>query len=166
MPVVLLQMRNRWFALVLTCGLGLTASACAHSKIPGTEIDDSPENREIVQLVEEYKAAVERMDTDAIMALVSPEFFETNGNIDVGDDYDYKGLEANLKANFVQTKRIQLVLRLDDIQIESNTAFAELYYQIRAHHEYPTGLKWETGNDRTRLKFVRADDRWLIIAGL
>lgn len=159
-------MRDSRLALVLTCGLLLAASACAHSKIPGTGIDDSEENRQIFKLVEEYKQAVERMDTDAIMSLVSPRFYENNGNVDASDDYDFRGLESNLRSNFEHTKRIQLTLRVDDVQVEEQTAFAEVFYQIRAHNEYPAGLKWETGSDRTRLQFERVDDQWRIVAGL
>lgn len=153
-------------AHALTLGLAVLSSACAHSTIPGTEIEDTEENRAIIDVVEEYKNAVEAMDTDAILALVSPNFYENNGNIDESDDYDKKGLEQNLRANFGRTQRIQLILRIDDVGVEERSAFAELYYQIRAQNEYPSGTKWETGSDRTRITFERVDDRWMIVAGL
>lgn len=160
------MLRTRLVLGTFTLAIAALASACAHSTIPGTEIEDTEENREIIQLVEEYKNAVERLDTDAILALVSPSFFENNGNIDEADDYDKAGLGDNLRANFERTKRIQLILRIDDVQVEEGKAFAELYYQIRAHNEYPAGTKWETGSDRTRLEFERVDDKWLIVSGL
>lgn len=166
LPVVLPTMRLPGIALVLTLGLPVLTSACAHSTIPGTEIEDTEANRAIIQIVEEYKNAVEAMDTDAILALVSPNFYENNGNIDESDDYDKAGLEKNLRANFERTKRIQLILRIDDVQVEEQSAYAELYYQIRAHNDYPAGEKWETGSDRTRITFERVDDRWMIVAGL
>jgi ketosteroid isomerase-like protein len=144
----------------------LTLSACAHGTIPGTEIEDTDANRGILKLVEEYKQAVERMDADAVMALVSPTYYEDNGNVDTSDDYDFKGLEAQLRSNFGRTKAIQLILRVDDVQVEEDEAFAELYYQLRAHAQYPSGPKWETQSDRTRLRFQKVDDRWLIVAGL
>lgn len=147
--------------------LGLTAlSACAHANIPGTEIEDTDDNRKILSLVEEYKNAVERLDVAAVMALVSPRFYENNGNTDESDDYDYNGLASTLKENFERTKAMQLVLRIDDIQVEDNSAYAEFYYEIRAHNDYPSGLKWETETDRSRLRFERVEDKWLIVAGL
>ena len=103
---------------------------------------------------------------DAVMALVSPRFYENHGNIDAEDDYDYAGLEKNLRANFDRTERIQLLVRIDDIQVEEDSAFAEVYYQLRAQSTFPAGTKWQTGSDRTRIKFERVDDRWLIVAGL
>ena len=119
-----------------------------------------------LQPVFDRRQAVERMDVAAVMALVSPRFYEDNGNVDTSDDYDYKGLETNLRANFEHTKAIQLMLRVDDVKVDADEAYAELYYQIRAHADYPSGPKWETGSDRTRLRFEKVDDRWLIVAGL
>jgi hypothetical protein len=141
--------------------------ACAHAKIPRTDIDDTEENRAILEIVEEYKRAVEALDTDAVLALVSPRFYEDNGNTDADDDYDFDGLRQGLAEDFKRTKALQLDVRVDAIEVEEDgAAFAELYYQIRAQNEYPSGLKWETNSDRTRLRFERADGKWLIVAGL
>jgi hypothetical protein len=144
----------------------LFLGACAHSKISGTEIDDTPENREILSIVEEYHRAVERRDADAVLALVSPRFYEDNGNTDRADDYDFNGLKTTLSTDFARTKAMQLEIRVDDIQVEEDSAFAELFYTFRAQNEYPSGLQWDTGSDRTRIRFERRDGKWLIVAGL
>lgn len=143
-----------------------TSVACAHSKIPQTQIDDTPENREILNIVEEYTQAVEARDAEALLSLVSPRFYEDNGNSDRSDDYDFNGLKSTLAEDFARTKAMQLQIRVDDIQVEENEAFAELYYTYRAQNEYPTGLQWDTGSDRTRLRFQRESGKWRIVAGL
>lgn len=153
---------KRW----LLAALWIVSASCAHGTIPGTQIDDTEENREILALVDEYRRAVENLDADAILALVSPRFFENNGNTDSSDDYDFDGLRANLHSDFERTRSIQLVVRVDAVEVDEDSAFAEFYYQIRAHNNYPAGPRWETGSDRARLRFERVDDRWLIIAGL
>lgn len=143
------------------------ASACAHAKIRNTDIDDTPENRDVLALVEEYKKAVESLDADAVLALVSPDFYEDNGNTDSADDYDFDGLKTNLRASFDRTKTMQLILRVDAVEVEKDTAYAEVYYEFRAHNEYPSGTKWDTGTDRTRLQLVRTPAGfWRIIAGI
>ncbi|MBK6686719.1 MAG: nuclear transport factor 2 family protein [Deltaproteobacteria bacterium] len=144
--------------------LGL--AGCAHSKIPLTNIDDTDENRQILTIVDEYHRAMENLDATAVLALVSPSFYEDNGNTNANDDYDLEGLKTNLTAEFQRTKALQLQLRVDAIQVEDNQAYAELYYVVRAHNNYPAGDKWETGTDRTRLQFERVGDRWLITSGL
>lgn len=153
----------------LICGLLLAVAAgCAHSKIRDTEIDDTPENRDVLEFVEEYKRAVESLDAEAVIALVDPSFYEDNGNTDSSDDYDYEGLKTNLRESFERTKAMQLLLRIDAIEVERDQAFAELYYEFRAHNEYPSGTKWDTGTDRTRLRLIRSskDAPWRIAAGL
>ncbi len=147
-------------------GLLLTFVACAHGTIPGTQIPDTDDNRSVLHQVEEYKRAVESLDAEAVLALVSPNYYEDNGNTDAADDYDFSGLQASLREDFGRTRAIQLVLRVDAIEVEEETAFAEVYYQIRAQNEYPSGLKWETASDRSRLQFQRAKSGWMIISGL
>lgn len=146
--------------------VALLLSACAHDKIPLTNIDDTSENREILTIVDEYHRAMENLDAGAILALVSPRFYEDNGNTNASDDYDLEGLKTNLSTEFSRTKALQLELRVDAVQVEDNQAYAELYYVVRAHNTYPSGDKWETGTDRTRLQFERVGDKWLITSGL
>ena len=141
-------------------------SACAGKLIPRTSILDTDDNRAILDVVEDYHRALEQLDADALLAVVSPRYYEDNGNTDESDDYDYEGLRKQLAEDFQRTKAMKLDLRIDAIEVEDDRAFAELYYKIHAHNAYPAGLQWDTGSDRTRLRFERADGRWLIIAGL
>jgi ketosteroid isomerase-like protein len=148
-----------WLAL----GLG----ACAHAKIPETNIDDTPENRAVLALVEDYQEAVEALDADAVLALVSPDFYEDNGNTDSSDDYGYEGLREALRESFDRTEAMQLILRVNAIEVEDDEAFAELQYEFRAHNDYPSGMKWDTGTDRTRLRLRRSPDgEWRIVSGI
>jgi hypothetical protein len=152
--------------LALTSSLAL--SACAHAKIPQTDIDDTPDNHQILDIVEAYQKAFEARDADAILAMVSHRYYEENGNTDRSDDYDFNGLRQFLIDEFQRTKAAQLDVRVDEIQVDEDngTAFATLYYNYRAQSEFPVGLKWKTGTDFTRLRFIREDGRWKIVAGL
>lgn len=159
--------RCQRYMLCMRWSIGLVFLAgCATGTIPGTQIEDTQDNRAVLEKVEEYKRAVEALDAEAVLALVSPRYYEDNGNTDAADDYDYKGLQVNLRKDFERTRAIQLVLRVDAVEVEEETAFAEVYYQIRAQNEYPSGIKWDTGSDRARLTFERRDGNWLIISGL
>ncbi len=153
---------KRWLVLAPF----ILLSACAHAKIPRTTIDDTEENREIIKLVEQYHEALESLDADAVLSMVSPRFYEDNGNTNDADDYDYDGLKVQLTEDFKRTRALHLDVRVDAVEVKESEAYAELYYRIRAQNEYPSGVKWETGSDRTRLRFERADGKWLIVAGL
>lgn len=145
---------------------GLVAAGCATSTIGNTDIKDTEENREILEVVERYHRALESLDADAVLELVSPDYYEDLGNTDEADDYDYEGLARSLHEEFERTRTLRLDIRVDDISVEDDAAHAELYYDIRAQNEYPSGLKWERTTDRTRLTFERVGDAWRIVSGL
>lgn len=154
----------RWFAVSL---FSLVA-ACAHNKIPTTNIDDTEENRQILDLVRNYHRAVESRDAEAVLAMVSKRFYEDNGNTDRTDDYDYEQLRQSLPQDFERTKAMQLEIRVDEIVVEDEEqiAHAFIYYTVRGHAQFPTGTKWKTSTDRARLTFTREGDQWKIISGL
>ena len=79
-------------AVSLLAACAFVSAACAHSKIPGTEIDDTDENQELLGDIIAYTGAVESRDADAVFAMVSPRYVEDNGNTDLTDDYYYKCL--------------------------------------------------------------------------
>lgn len=157
-------MTPRWARAIVGGILFLTA--CAHTKIPNTMIDDTDENRMILEVVEGYRRAVESLDSDAVLKLVSPTFYEDNGNTDKTDDYDFRGLQDTLRAQFDATKKIQLEMRVDDVVVEENKAYAFVYYTYRAQSDYPSGTKWKTDSDRSRFEFENQAGKWLIISGI
>jgi len=150
----------------LLCLLISAFVGCAHSRIPNTSIADTEENRTILALVEDYTKAMENLDSAAVLSLVSPRYYEDNGNSDKSDDYDYRELKEKLAQEFERTKKIQLEMRVDNIVIEEKKAYAYIYYTYRAQSEYPTGLKWSTDSDRSRIVFEQTNGRWLMVAGL
>lgn len=141
-------------------------TACAHSKIPNTNIDDTDENREILSIVDAYHSAIENRDADAVLALVSDEFYEDNGNTDRDDDYGKSQLADSLRSEFEKTEQFQLGLKVDGIVVDEDRAEAFVQYNLRARTEYPSGKKWKTSSDRARMTLVRTNGKWLIISGL
>ena len=139
---------------------------CAHSKIPNTNIADTEEHRAILSVVNNYTKAMESLDSDAVLSLISPRYYEDNGNSDRSDDYDYNELKEKLAEDFKRTKKIKLELRVDEIVIEEAKAYAYIYYTYRAQSEYETGTKWNTDSDRSRIVFEQNNGRWLMLSGL
>lgn len=155
-------MKRTWLGLVASAALG----ACAHGTIPGTNIEDTEENREILRLVEAYHSAMEGLDATALLDLVSPGYYEDYGNRQDEDDENYAQLQERLRENFGLAKTLYLDLRVDDIRVEEDAAYAELFYDVRTLVKYPSGEKWEHHSDRSRLEFKRFSEGWRIVAGL
>lgn len=154
--------------LACASALLLALAGCAHSKIAGTEIDDTDDNRQIVAIVGEYHKAFQDRDAVALIKLVSPKYYEDNGNADPADDYDVNGLQERLAEEFAKTRVVQLEMRVDDVIVKENKAYAVIFYTMRAETEFPSGMKWKAGTDRARIGFERSLDgkKWLIVSGL
>lgn len=160
-------MLKYWRPLLVAFSM-LLMSGCAHRLIPGTSIPDNADTQAIYRIVQSYQVALEALDADAVLKLVSPRFYENNGNTDPNDDYDFNGLKAHLESDFQKTKRMFVNFRIDAIEVDENAGYAELFFEIRALNTYPAGERWDTARDRTRLQMVRENDAapWKIIRGL
>ena len=73
----------------------LMAVGCKPNLLPSTNLKDNGENRALVDFMLKYKGAIENRDADALMTLVSKDYFEDNGNMLQEDDYGYDGLREN-----------------------------------------------------------------------
>ena len=165
----ILRHRRSWHRACV--GLAMAAlfaqGACAHATIPGTQVLDTPPNREVYGVLKEVKIALESRDADRLLGLVSPRYFEDNGTPDPKDDYGYLELRESLVKEAMETaKDISLSVQLYDIEVDGDHAWADLRYTSRARLELPSGRLWDSHRDFDRIELVREDGRWLIVRGL
>jgi hypothetical protein len=90
--------RSRLGARVLfslaAAGLGLCA--CEATMIPNTRVEDTSENREVVDFVEKYRLAVEERNTPILLSMASENYFDDMGTPAGEDDVDYDALKKGL----------------------------------------------------------------------
>jgi hypothetical protein len=154
------------------CALGAAVwvpTGCSPRFIPGTDLQDTPENKDIVAILGKYKAAFEHRDAKTILGLVSPRFYETSGTADPSDDYDYKGLEALLNLQFgkVQDPQLDLDIRKIMVNDEHDKAVVNVYFSSRYQmaDAGPTqGFK--RNDDTAQVVFQREGDSWKIVSGI
>lgn len=79
--------------------------------IPGTKIPENRTNRAIIDSVEQYRLAVERKDTAALLLMASKRYWEDGGTPTGGDDYGYEGLREVLSKRFKSAEDIRYSLR-------------------------------------------------------
>ncbi|MGB9599470.1 MAG: nuclear transport factor 2 family protein [Myxococcota bacterium] len=154
--------------VVFIIGFGFILSACPPKYIPGTTIIDNDENRAIVTLIEKYRRAYEEKDIDTIMSLVSKNFYDTGGNADPADDYNYEGLQKNLKEKFAKTKAQGLEIRIKSIDFDkaNNKVSVKYNYFVKFQMALSSGDRWETASDSAEITFVKENGEWKIIKGL
>jgi len=75
----------------------LAFAACGPKYIENTKVIDTPENRQIADVIEKYRQAVERRDVDALKELISRRYFTGAGTTaNSEDDYGYEQLEQKV----------------------------------------------------------------------
>ena len=155
------------WTLVVLLTLSSGISGCSPAYIQGTEIDFSPEKQEVADIVELYRSAIERRDTDALSALVSKNYYENASTTnDPQDDYNHDGLLKVLGRVSARVKAIRYELKITAINIYDGTASVD--FDFTGQFLFTSGEqdRWATYADKNRLTFERVQGDWRIVSGL
>jgi ketosteroid isomerase-like protein len=144
----------------------LTALGCSARRIPGTQIADTPETRAVLDVVQSYRQAMENRDAAAVLALVSPAYFDTAGTNDPTDDLDRGALEASLAKELARADGVKLEFTIRKIEVAGDRAEAELFYESYYRVQTPSGAVPRRDSDVHRMKLQKLDGAWKIAAGL
>lgn len=148
-------------------GSVLLLVACAPKMIPGTRVEDTKENRSVLEVLGAYKEAMESRNVDALVSLCSPKFYEDGGNADPADDYSYSDLRNVLPQTFQRLSEVKLDVEVRVVKVEDNKASADLRFMYQAKMALPAGDKWHADTELTRLVLEREEGgSWKILKGL
>lgn len=152
--------------VILLVASGAGVSGCATHYIPNTDVEDSEQNRKLVQFCEQYRHAVERKNVGMLLKLASPKYYEDGGNVDASDDIDYEGLQGYLQAKFQDAKAIRYEIRYRRILQEEDVFYID--YTFSASYRIPTskGDLWQRKVDDNRLELVPYKDEYRILTGM
>ncbi|MBL91528.1 MAG: hypothetical protein CMH56_06910 [Myxococcales bacterium] len=134
------------------------AVGCKPDLLPSTNLKDSGENRALVDFMLKYKGAIENRDADALMTLVSKDYFEDNGNMLQEDDYGYDGLREKLVSRFEHIKSSRLDLFIQNAQEIDEKVYVDYRYQLRSLITLPAGESWVSHTDVNRLTLRKKGD--------
>ena len=146
--------------------LFLVAGCSKTNYIAGTRIPATQANREIIEVMENYRRAMIAIDADAMVKLAHPEYRQPKTTADE-NSYDYKGLVKAIRMRFAQTKSVRLDIQYRKIHWESpERVSVEVYldgsYQVIVGEEN----RWEKKTDYMKLILEKHKDAWLFIEGL
>jgi hypothetical protein len=144
----------------------LLLAACATHRIPGTEIDDTEDNRAVMAVVQAYSDALQRRDAAAILALASPEYFDNAGTADPGDDLDFARLEQTLPADLGRLESLRVEIQVRKVQVDKATAVVELWSDGWYRIQTAQGVVPRRDQDLHRMHLVKRDGAWKIVSGL
>jgi hypothetical protein len=105
-------------------------SSCVTGTIPNTDVPDTHENREVIDVAEHYRRAVEQRDVRALLSLAAPNYFEDGGTPQGDDDYGYDGLRRLLSVwnDEVREVRYEMRYRRVTFEHEGNRALVDFTY--------------------------------------
>lgn len=144
----------------------LALTACSPALIPGTEVKNTRDNREVYGVIKAYAAALQKKDAAAVLALVSPAYFDNGGTPSPEDDLDRAGLERALAADLGKIDSLKLEIGVKKIEVDGEVARADLYYDNYFRVVTPGGVAPKRQSDLSRMVFRRVDKEWKIVSGL
>jgi len=141
---------------------------CTEQLIPNTDLDDTPENRHLVEFCEVYRHAVEHRDIDKLLTLAHPDYYEDGGNVDATDDLDYAGLKTYLESQFVQARSIRYEIHYRRVSKNSHVGWWDVDYTYSASYQVPDGKNeiWHRQVEDNELVLVPAGDTFKIMSGM
>lgn len=143
--------------------------ACSAAQIPGTSVNDTPENRVIVDIINKYRIAVETKDIAGMMELVSRDYFSNFGTTsNPDDDYGYEQLVKNIVPvlrDDVKTVNYTIYVRKITYP-RDNVAYADIEFSYKFFYVEQGKDRWKVGTNLDRIEFTREDDVWRITGGL
>lgn len=154
-----------WILYTLSA-LAFFAGCAKNTYITGTRIPSTRANREIIDVMENYRRILISMDADALILLAHPSYFQPKTSSD-DKSYDYKGFVQAVRMRFAQLKNVRLDIQYRMIQWESaERVSVEVYldgsYQLAVSEDN----RWEKKTDYMRLTLEKHKDKWLFISGL
>lgn len=155
-------------AMLSACGAGTISTFETLQFDENAKVADTQEHREVLEVVDAYRVALEKRDTDSLRNLISVEYYENAGTSATSeDDYGFNGVPKALERLGEAVRSIQFELVVKDVLIEGDRAFVTYEYLWNFRYEIGDKSNWESGRDINRMHLVRDQGGlWKISRGL
>ena len=142
------------------------AAGCKPSLLPGTEIPETKDTRAVYDVLLAYRAALEKRDPNAVLALVAPSYFDNAGTPEPADDLDRAGLEASLAKDLPRTEGQKIDFTIRKIDIRGDEAVVEIFYDSFYRVKTDSTLVPRRDSDVSRVRLKRVEGQWKFVSGL
>jgi len=149
--------------------LGLFALAgpgCARDVIPNTDVEDTADNREVIDFVELYRQAVEGRDVGRMLSLASERYYDDNGTPNGQDDLDLSSLREKLALWSEQVLDVRYEIRYRRVSYERDRVLVDYTYTGSFRVGTPDGDRWARRLADNRLTLVREEGEYRIVSGM
>ena len=159
-----LRIRSAGVALAL---VGLSISACASQNLlPGTQVVDTPENIEVLKVIEDYRGRLVEKNVEGLLLLASDRYFEDSGTPSAVDDYGYDGLKFVLANRLTRLRSIRYDIQYRGAKVEGNRAEVEVFLSGAFELIGETRESYRRVGDHHRFVLERVGDKWKFLSGM
>ncbi|GEM_PF-1083943 len=142
--------------------------------IPGTEIPDTTENREILKVLERYRTGFVQRNPALMLSTAHPTYYDQAGTDDPGDDVVYDELPALLRTRMTQLEAVRYTIDYLEIHIYKNRATVYVWVDasfrmkpiLDADGVSRVPLRYTRKQDHSMFELVREGEGWLITRGM
>ena len=152
--------------LALVFGWASLNGCATLNVIPGTKVADTKVNREILDVCERYRHAMEERDAVTLLSLAHPNYYEDSGTPKGDDDYGYDGLKDVLSKRLSALRTLRYNIEYRKVNIEGHHAQVDIRYDASFQMATEMGDRWERKQNDKRIELENDGRRWLIIAGM
>lgn len=153
-------MRHRLRSLLsclLLLGLMSSVVACKDApSIPGTEIPDTEENRDILRVLERYRTAFVRRDAAGVLSTAHPSYYDPAGTDDPTDDIEYSELGPILRERLAQLEAIRFTIDYLEVNVVQDRAVVKVW--IDASFQLRPIVDGQDGDVRVEGRHTRKQD--------
>ncbi|MFV8754082.1 hypothetical protein ACNOYE_26350 [Nannocystaceae bacterium ST9] len=175
--------RSSWLrATCMTLALGLastsvavTLAGCkAKPTIPGTEIPDTEDNRQIISVLERYRTSFVSRDAAAVLSIAHPTYHDHAGTDDPSDDTSYPELGPLLRRRLSQLDSIRFTIDYLEIHVTGDRAVCRVWIDaafrfkplLDTFGEAREQPLYNRVQDYAEFELVREGDNWLMVRGM
>ncbi len=125
------------------------------------------ENRQVVDVLLQYRRAVIRKDVGALRRLVSEDYYDNGGTTDTTrDDFGVDELPEIFELIAQHAEQIKYDVVVKDVEIKDDVAYVDYEYEYAYQYKVGDQTSWDAGLEVNRLELAQRDGEWKIISGL
>ena len=130
-------------------------------------IADSVGNREVLDIMIQYRDAMVRKDFGTIKRLVSKRYYDNGGTTKTTkDDYGSDQLPEVYEAMAQHADQIKYKIKVKSVDVRDKVAYIDYEYEYAYQYKVGDESSWDAGIEINRLELVPEDGEWKILSGL
>ncbi|MEM9460461.1 MAG: hypothetical protein AAGF11_40205 [Myxococcota bacterium] len=143
--------------------------------IPGTEIPDTEDNRDILRVLERYRTSFVRRDAAGVLSTAHPTYYDSAGTDDPTDDIGYGELGPILRERLAQLEAIRFTIDYLEVNVVEDRALVKVWidasFQLHDIADAESGEIRVEGRhtrkqDHAQFELLREQGAWRITKGL